>query len=85
MELLVLLGIKMCQNLPTFLTIQKPYSVDRFSIANFARQSNQIHLMVPTTNVGVSGLYSGCNIPNFSWNVKKSKNVKFQKNLCGML
>ena len=35
MELLIIFGIKIYQNLPIFLTIQKPERVNRLSVASF--------------------------------------------------
>ena len=36
MELLIIFIIKICQKLPKYLTIQKPYDVYRLSVAGFA-------------------------------------------------
>jgi hypothetical protein len=36
MNLLIISGIKMNQKLPIYLTIQKPYLVDRLSVTSFA-------------------------------------------------
>jgi len=59
MKLVIIFGIKICQNSPIYPTIQKSDYVYRLLVANFVVQLKQILLMVPITNVGMSSLYCG--------------------------
>ena len=59
MKLIMIVGIKIYQKFPGSLTIQKPDSVNRLSVANFAATIKPPPFGGSTSNVGVSGLYYG--------------------------
>jgi hypothetical protein len=49
-------GIEMSLKLPNYLTIQKPYNVDRLSVANFSALIRPNVFDGSNSDIGVSGL-----------------------------